>query len=172
MKKMMIVLLSLALVSGAYAQRGHMVVRGGGGYIAPRTTVVVGAGLGYYSPFYAPFGFYYGYPFYPYPYYGVAHRPSKLDMQIEDIKQDYADKIESVRMDNTLSGKERRQKVRELKRERDQAVLDARRNYYKQDSRPNNNNNSNGSDNATNNKKQDSSKQDEDLSPYNDNSTN
>lgn len=133
----MIMLLSLALVTGASAQirgGGHASIGGGyrgGGYRGGHTTVVVGGGLGYgYSPFYSPFGFYYGYPFYAYG--GEGARPSKLDMEIADIKNDYADKIESVRMDDSISGRERRHKVREFKRERDQAVLDARRNYYKE----------------------------------------
>lgn len=40
--------------------------------------------------------------------------------------------VESVRLDNSLSGHERRQKIRELRRERRDAVYDAKRNYYKQ----------------------------------------
>ncbi|RFM25703.1 hypothetical protein DXN05_23625 [Deminuibacter soli] len=126
---MMIVLLSLALVTGASAQRGGHFSGGyhGGGFVGPRTTVVVGAG--YYSPFYSPWGFYYGYPLYP---YGEAyHRPTRLDIQVSDIKNDYADKISSVKLDNTLSGKERRQKVRQLRRERDETILQARKDYYK-----------------------------------------
>jgi hypothetical protein len=52
-------------------------------------------------------------------------------MQVQDIKNDYSDRIASVKLDNELTGKEKRQKIRELKQERDQAVLDARKNYYK-----------------------------------------
>ena len=96
---------------------------GGGVYYRPRTTVVVGAHVPvyhyscyrpwyyrpyfYYDPFFA--GYYYA-P--PYPNY---YRPSKLDMEIADIKHDYDEKIESARHDNTLTGKERRKEVRKLK---------------------------------------------------------
>jgi len=99
----------------------------GGGYYHPRTTIIVGGG--FYSPFYSPFG-YYGYPYYPYA--TVAPQPTKLDMEIADIKNDYADKIASVRLDRSLTGKERREQIRAFRRERDNAVLEAKRNYYKQ----------------------------------------
>lgn len=99
----------------------------GGGYYRPRTTVIVGGG--FYSPFYSPFG-YYDYPYYPYA--TVPQRPTKLDMEVNDIKNDYADKIASVRLDRSLTGKERRTQIRAFRRERDNAVLEAKRNYYKQ----------------------------------------
>jgi hypothetical protein len=151
------------LALGASAQK---VIRGGGHY-APRPRVSVGIGLGYgygYSPFYSP---YYGFgsPFYypPYGYNNGYRRPSRLDMEIQDIKTDYADQIKSLRMDNSLSGHERRQQIRELKTERDKAITEAQRNYYYKRSAPrqqqNNNhgnngngtNNSNGSNNSNNN---------------------
>lgn len=117
------------MATGAFAMGpGH----GGGGFHGGgRTTIIYGGG--FYSPFYSPFGwgFGYGYP-YPYPYYAAPYRPTKLDMQVMDIKNDYADRIASVKMDKDLSGRERRQEVRQLKRERDQAVYEAKRNYYKQ----------------------------------------
>ncbi|PWV48906.1 hypothetical protein [Chitinophaga sp. S165] len=127
MKKIIAILLLAVTVQGASAMvpnapgRGF---RGGGGFYHPRTTVVLGGG--FYSPFYSPF--YFGYP---YPYAAAPYQPTKLDMQINDIKNEYADKIESVRLDKDLSGKERRAQVREFRRERDSAVLEAKRNYYK-----------------------------------------
>jgi hypothetical protein len=42
-----------------------------------------------------------------------------------------------------MTGKERRATIRELKQERDQALSNARKNYYKQGSTYYNNNNSN-----------------------------
>jgi len=133
-KQILILFLSVGIVSGASAQHfhgggfsgGHVYY--GGGF---RTGVVVG---GYY-PYYGYPGFYLGlgYPFYGFPYglgYGYG-RVSKLQMQISDIKQDYADRIESVKMDNTLTGKERRQQIRALKHERDDAVENAKRNYWR-----------------------------------------
>jgi hypothetical protein len=93
----------------------------------PRTTFIAGT---YFPFYYSPL--YYGtYPYYGYPPYWY-HRPTKLDLQIEDIKNDYEEKIWSARHDKTLSGKERRKEVRELKHERDHEIIEAERNYYKQ----------------------------------------
>jgi hypothetical protein len=127
MKRLLIMALSVMLVAGASAQRhGGGGFIGGGGYRGGGSRVIVtgGLGLGLY-PYYG--GFYD--PFYAYPpgYYGYSGRPSRLSMKIEDIK------IYSVRQDNTLTGKERRQKVRELKHDRDQAIEDLKSNYYKKD---------------------------------------
>ncbi len=127
MKKIIAILLLAVTVQGASAMALNAPGRGfhgGGGFYHPRTTVVFGGG--FYSPFYSPF--YFGYP---YPYATAPYQPTKLDMQINDIKNEYADKIESVRLDKDLSGKERRAQVREFRRERDSAVLEAKRNYYK-----------------------------------------
>ncbi|MCF6407135.1 hypothetical protein L3C95_29840 [Chitinophaga filiformis] len=128
MKKIIAILLLAVTVQSASAMVSNSPVRGGfhgGGFYHPRTTVVVGGG--FYSPYFSPF--YYGYP---YPYTAaVPYQPTKLDMQIANIKNDYADKIESVKLDKDLTGKERRAQVREFRRERDQAVLEAKRNYYK-----------------------------------------
>jgi len=127
MKKLFLILLTLGLVYGASAQK---VSRGGVYYSRPRVSVSMGA----YAPFYpyygfgyAPFAYGYGYPFYG---YNMPYRPSKLDLKIEDIKKDYQDKIWSVKKDESLSGKEKRNEIRNLKKERDETVLDARKNYY------------------------------------------
>lgn len=130
MKKLMVIVVALGLAFGASAQRfghgysgGHVIVTG------PR----VGVGIGFgYAPYYAPFGYYpFGYP-YGYNYgYGRSYRPSKLQVQIEDIKNDYKDRIWSAKHDTSLTRKERRNTVRQLKREEDQAINDAKRNYYK-----------------------------------------
>jgi hypothetical protein len=125
MKKMLVILLAIGLSMAAIAQRGH----GGGHGFYYRPNVVIG--LGAYAPFYPYYGFGYS-PFYPYPGYGYGyHHPSKLDMKIADIRNDYADKIKSAKSDNTLSRKERKAVVHNLKRERDQAIDDLKRNYYK-----------------------------------------
>ncbi|MFL9485057.1 hypothetical protein ACI6Q2_19895 [Chitinophagaceae bacterium LWZ2-11] len=124
MKKIFIIIIALALVTGVSAQ-GHGFARGG--YYRPRTTVIVGGG---YAPFYPYLGLY-GYPYWGYPMYNNMYMPSRLDMQIENIKHDYSDKISSVRMDESLSGKDRRQKIRDLKKERDNTIDQAKRSYYK-----------------------------------------
>ncbi len=110
MKKLMMILLAAGMVSVASAQH----VRVGGGFGGYRG--------GYAIRGYAPaigFGFYpglywgYGYPYYGYPYgYPNGRVATKLQMQVSDIKADYADRIASVKSDNTLSGKEKRQQVR------------------------------------------------------------
>ena len=135
MKKMIMVLLSLGLVLGAAAQRGHggAIRHGGSNYYRPRISV----GVGFYSPFY-PYGYYspffmspYGPYAYPY-YYGWHNRASQLTVNVQDIRNDYADRIYSVKHDTRISHKERRKKVRELKREREKAIQDEIMNYYKQ----------------------------------------
>jgi hypothetical protein len=119
MKKLLIIMLSLTMALGASAQHfyhSHVVVVGG------------------YSPYYynyGPFYPYYGYPYYPYPYYGYAYRPTKLDLKIEDIRNDYQEKIWAAKHDKSLPHKERRQQVRRLKHDRDEAIINARRNYYR-----------------------------------------
>ncbi len=130
MKKLMVIIVALGLAMGASAQRfGHGGFGGGRRvYVAP-PRVSVGLGFGYspfYSPYYSPFGYS------PYGYTNVyGHRPTKLDLKIEDIKNDYEDKIWSAKHDESLTRKERRKVVHQLRVERDQAVTDAKRNYYK-----------------------------------------
>jgi len=134
MKKLLIVLFSVGLALGASAQKVRVVPRA---YPVVRPHVVVTTG--FYSPFYSPFYYpYFGYPYYGYPpgYYGY-NRPTRLDMQIQDIKNDYQARISSVKLDNSLTRKERREKIRELKSERDHDVSQAKIDYYKT---PRNNN--------------------------------
>lgn len=128
MKKLMVIVVALGLALGASAQRfGHGF--GGGGHVVVVPRVSVGIG---YSPFYSPFGYYpYGYPYGYGNVYARSSRPTKLDLQVQDIKNDYKDKIWSAKHDDSLSRKERRNVVHQLKVERDQAVNDAKRNYYK-----------------------------------------
>jgi hypothetical protein len=84
----------------------------------------------YYNPyFYGGLGF--GYTWYNHPAY-YYNQPTKMEQQIQDIENDYSDRINSVKADDSLTGHERRVKVRELKRERDRAIDDFKKNYYKQ----------------------------------------
>jgi hypothetical protein len=144
MKKLLVVLFALGLVMGADAQpkinggfRGGSIgggVTGGsrsGGvhYVAPRVTVI--------AP-YAAYPYYgYGYglsPFYS-PFYGPRYyekEPSQLDLQIEDIKNEYSFKISSVKHDKSLAKDDRKQKVRDLKHERDDAIIEAKKSYYQE----------------------------------------
>ena len=131
MKTIAIIICALGLTMSASAQKVIRVAPHPHYY--PRTRVAVGVGLGYgygYNPYWGYSPFYgYGYP-YPPAYYGY-NRPTKLDLEIEDIRNDYKDKIWSARHDTSIPRKERRQKVHELKHERDQAIVDAKRTYYK-----------------------------------------
>jgi hypothetical protein len=120
----LILICALGLTFHASAQK---VIRAVPRYY-PRTHVAVGVGLGGwgYSPFYSPW---YAYPpgFYPgYPGYYRSARPSKLDLET-----DYKDRIWSARHDESLSRKERRKEVHDLKIERDRAILQAKKDYYK-----------------------------------------
>ncbi|QJB30133.1 hypothetical protein HF324_01635 [Chitinophaga oryzae] len=120
MKRIFLLVFLLAAVitsASANVPGGHF--RGGYGH----TVIVHG---GFYSPFYAPFGYYYGYPYYTAPYV-----PTKLDIQITGIKNDYADKIKSVKLDNSLTRQEKREQIREFKRDRNLDILNAQRDYYK-----------------------------------------
>jgi hypothetical protein len=124
MKTLLIILVSITLGLGASAQRK------GGFYHAygPRIIVApsVGFGIGYGYPFF-------GYPFgYPYGYsnpYGYRGTPYKLSLQIQSIKVDYKNQIKEARHDKSLSHSQRRQEIRTLKSERDQAILTAQQNF-------------------------------------------
>ena len=135
MKKLSVILFCLGLGYGAAAQHGHAVVVGAyhGPVYVYRPPVFVGA----YSPFYIPFG-YYGSPFgfIPfggyYPYAGAYYSPSKLQKKEAEIRSDYADRMYSVKQDASLTGKEKRQAVRSLKKQRNQEINDLVANYHKQ----------------------------------------
>ncbi|HEY4935180.1 MAG TPA: hypothetical protein VII44_01295 [Puia sp.] len=137
MKKLMVVVMCLSFAYAAEAQHGHAVVVGGhnGGVYAFQPRVAVG--VGFYSPFYSPFG-YYGFPYWGlayggyFPYGGAYNRSSKLQRKEEDIKSDYADRIYSVRQDSSLTNKQKRQAIRGLKKQRDQEIHDLVANYHKQ----------------------------------------
>jgi hypothetical protein len=138
MKKLMVIAMSLTVVLAASAQRGHTVVVAGGRYpVGVYAYPHVAFGVGFYPSLYSPFGFY-GYPLWGFAYggylpYGPAYySPSKLQRKEEDIKSDYADRIYSVRQDNSLTNKEKRQEVRRLKKQRDQEIHDLITNYHKQ----------------------------------------
>jgi len=128
MKKALVILLSLSLALGASAQ--GKVYRGGARYVRPRVTVI--------TPIYPSYSYGYGYRFSPFysPYYDpfafqrYEATPSKLDLHIEDIQNDYQYQISTVRHDKSLSGPERRQRIRDLKHQREDAIIQAKENYY------------------------------------------
>ncbi|MFT3949244.1 MAG: hypothetical protein QM763_19930 [Agriterribacter sp.] len=123
MKKLIVIFFVTFLATGVFAQKG----RGGGvRVIASRSVIAVGA----YSPFYYGYNPYFGFG-YPYGYNHMYNRPTKLDLQIADIRNDYSQKIKSAKSDKSISKSERKQVVRDLKHDRDQEIIEAKRNYYK-----------------------------------------
>jgi hypothetical protein len=115
---------------GASAQRKgvyHHIYR-------PRVVVVpsVGIGFGYGYPLY---GYpYYGYPYYGYPYgypnpYEQRRIPYKLSLQIQSIKMDYRNQIKDARHNKSLSHSQKREEIRTLKNERDQAIIKAQEDF-------------------------------------------
>ena len=122
MKKILILAIATGLVISASATPVHPIRPYYG-----RPHVVVTTGI--YSPY--PYYGFYGYPWYAYPPVGYTARPTKLDIKVEDIRNDYKEKIWSARHDKTLDRKERKATVHELKADRDKAIADASRNYYK-----------------------------------------
>jgi len=138
MKKLLVILLCAGTGFSATAQHGHSVVVGGyrGPIYAYHPPVVVGVGVGLYSPFYAPFG-YYGVPYWAFsygyiPYAGAYYSPSKLQRKEAEIRSDYEDRIYSVKQDNSLTNKEKRQSIHSLKKQRDQEIHDLVTNYHRQ----------------------------------------
>jgi hypothetical protein len=181
MKKLLVILFSVGLALGASAQRGggHYYHGGGGGYVyRPHVSVGFGLGYGFGYPFgypYYGFGYPFGYPYPPY-YYGQGPMPSRLGLQIEDIKNDYKAQIKDTRADKSVPRKERKEKIRQLKHDRDQAIIKARKDYYYNSRKNYNNNNNqprnNNSPNSPNKNNQQSTPQkDNSQQPeYNDNS--
>jgi hypothetical protein len=161
MKKLLIVVLSAGLALGASAQHGGHgghVGHIGGGYVY-RPHVAVGLGFGYglgygYGFGYGPFFPYYGYgPWgYPYPpyYYGYGSMPSGLAYQVDGIKSDFKAQIKDTRHDKSLTHKEKRAKIDQLKRDRDQAVVQARKDYFNNLRKNNNNRNNRNNGNGNN----------------------
>lgn len=145
-KQLAIFGLSLLIVTGASAQwRYH----GGRYYARPRVSIGIGAYAPVYpyfgySPFYAypPFAFGYGYGYGPVFRYA---RPTKLDLQIQEIRNDYNHQIWAVKHDKSIKRKERKKSVRELEHDRDKAIIQAQKAYYEKPPRrhnfnPDNNN--------------------------------
>jgi hypothetical protein len=122
MKKISVMLFGVILALGASAQK-VVVVR----------PVPVAPHVVYYSRPYYYNPFFYdgiGYSWYSHPAY--YNRPTKMDLKIQDIENDYADRIRSVRADDSLTRHEKKEKIRELKHERGDAVNDLKKTYYKQ----------------------------------------
>ena len=125
MKKIIAIMLVCAIGLSASAQRsrsGHRNVHRG---VRSHVSIGIGSSSHYsYNRFYSPFN---TYPSRNYSY----SRPSQLDLAIQDINNEYRDRISSARLDKSLTRQQRKQVIRNLRYEREKAIIDTRRNYYK-----------------------------------------
>ena len=96
-----------------------------------RTTISVGVGSPYYSPYSSRF--YRPAPYYNAPIYSrpTSVRPTRLENEIADIKADYNDRIWSARHDNSLSKSQKKMEIRQLKSERDRVIREAEYSYHR-----------------------------------------
>lgn len=137
MKYIIATVLSLSLALGVSAQKLN---RASSKAPRPQKVVIVRGG---FSPFYSPYAYGFG-PYYraPFgyglgydPFYRPQYRPTGLDLEIADIRNDYQDRIRSARADDNLSRKERRAVIRSLKHDREKEIIEAQKSYYKKGSR-------------------------------------
>ncbi|MDQ6844758.1 MAG: hypothetical protein M3Z92_10455, partial [Bacteroidota bacterium] len=149
MKTILFMLIAVTLSLGVSAQRkGFYHVYHPRLYVAP-FSYSLGFGYGPYLGY--PYGSPFGYPYrYPYPYYG-NRVPYKVSLQIQSIKADYQNKIRDVRHDKSLSHSQRRQEIRNLKNERDQEILNAKRDFSRSERMNYRNPGANNSQNRENN---------------------
>ncbi|MBS1621753.1 MAG: hypothetical protein JST10_00325 [Bacteroidetes bacterium] len=124
MKRLLIILVSMAVSIGASSQHGKTSYIK---YPRPRSHVVIVRPV-YYPPYY------YGYytPLY-YPFRPVYRYPgeTRLEIKIDSIRNDYRDKIWSARHDKSLSRSQRKETIHQLKHDRDLAINQAEAGYYK-----------------------------------------
>jgi hypothetical protein len=139
MKKLILFALSFMMVMSVSAQfhRGYY-------YGRPRVSI----GIGGYFPAYPYYGFGYA-PFYGYPPFGFGYgpgygfgyrysRPTRLDLQIQEISNDYNHRIWEVKHDKSVKRKERKKRVHELEHDRDKEIIQAKKAYYEKPPRRHN----------------------------------
>ena len=124
MKKLFVGVFALIISTGAMAQfHGYY----HGGFYRPHVGVAVGVGFPVGYPYYGP---YYG----PGPYYNNSTYydtyPDKLDLKIKSIKNKYYYRRDLVKHDKQLSHKEKKREKKQLKYERDQAIIQAKQDFY------------------------------------------
>ena len=188
MKKILIIAVASIITLTTSAQRishgsgMHSFAHATRVYIVPSVGLGLGYGYGYGYPFMGyPF---LGYPFMGYPpYYGYRRSPAQLNMQIQEIKNEYHDKIKATRKDKSISKTERKQQIRNLKSEKDKEILNATMDYRRpvprmnyqnnpgtmnQGNRQQNNNpSSNNNSNQDNNSNQGNQQQNNNTNPNN-----
>lgn len=124
MKKLIAIVLVCGLGYTASAQHGRVGSHRGS---HSRVSIGIGVGSSYNYGYNRMPGRFNSYPYRSYNY----NRPTGLDLQIQDINNEYKDRIWSVKHDKTLSRQQRKDNLRVLRYEREKAIIEARRNYYK-----------------------------------------
>jgi hypothetical protein len=123
MKAILMFSLAIVVASAVSAQKYNR-----HGYSQPRvrSSISIGIGTSFHSPYYSPFSR-------SYPYYGtpVYSRSTRFDNEIADLKAEYNDRIWSARHDKSFSKAERKMEIRRLKSERDRALRDAAYSYHR-----------------------------------------
>lgn len=133
MKQLIGIFIIISMVTGASAQK-NVIAQPVRPSASPKVIVVRP-----YNPWYSP---YYGFnrwgydPFGYYSYFGWRSAantntpPSALDLNIEQIRNDFGHEISTVRHDDNLTKGEKKQKIRDLKHERKNAIISAKQEYY------------------------------------------
>lgn len=124
MKKLLAILIVCGVSYTASAQHG----RGSHGRVRSHVSIGIGS-PGYYGNSYNSYNRFYS-PFNNNSYRNY-NRPSRLDLAVQDIENEYRDRIWSVKRDRSLSRQQRKTMVKNMRYERDKAIRDARRGYYK-----------------------------------------
>lgn len=134
MKRLLVILIALGMATTSIAQTKVRTPK----RVPVRTVIVAapvypsyGLGLGYGarwgSPFYRP---YYD-PFYD-PFYRQRHAqretlPSELQLHLDEISNEYDHRIAKTK--DELKGKERRQAIRELRFQKEDALIKAKKSF-------------------------------------------
>lgn len=134
MKRFLIALFATGIVMSASASGPHPKVAANMNFSSPHVRVVrVIPAYHFYRPYYS-YGISYGY--YPLGYnplyspYAYRTRPTELDLKVEEINNDYQHRIATVRHDKSISRAERKQEIRDLRHERNDAIINAKNDYY------------------------------------------
>lgn len=138
MKQILVLLVATIISLGVQAQR--KTIRGN---FRPQVSqqqqpkVVVISPRPYYNPYaygFSNWGTPWGFNRFGYdPFFGYSRQasiPSELELSLDQIRNDFAYEIANVRGDKSLSKSERKSRIRALKHERENAILEAKRNYY------------------------------------------
>ncbi|MBO9203636.1 MULTISPECIES: hypothetical protein [Niastella] len=138
MKKLLLIPGSLLLLATGVTAQVHY--HGGRYYFPPPPPPHVSIGIGFgVGPYFPAYPYYGPPPYFAYPPIGFGFnfnggnhyaRPSKLDLQIQAIKDDYNERIDLVKHDKSLKRKERKQLIHELEAERDKDIAKAQKDYY------------------------------------------